>query len=127
MKTELLKTCPELLPCPFCGKSAELSMSNNNTGELTHKCRVNRHLQIHMFSTDITSHVEEWNTRTNHETDRLRKALGAAKRIAAGQYHAWSVSGGPNECEHGYHETIPCPACDLATLNEALAAKEGKV
>jgi predicted RNase H-like nuclease (RuvC/YqgF family) len=28
------------------------------------------------------------------------------------QYLHWSQAGGPNECEHGYAEGIPCPNCD---------------
>lgn len=27
-------------------------------------------------------------------------------------YLHWSQAGGPNECEHGYAEGIPCPKCD---------------
>jgi hypothetical protein len=29
------------------------------------------------------------------------------------EYLHWSVAGGPNECEHGYAEGIPCPNCDV--------------
>jgi chromosome segregation ATPase len=28
------------------------------------------------------------------------------------EYLHWSQAGGPNECEHGYAEGIPCPNCD---------------
>jgi hypothetical protein len=33
-------------------------------------------------------------------------------RSAKTEYLHWSQAGGPNECEHGYAEGIPCPNCD---------------
>lgn len=47
-------------------------------------------------------------------------AMIAAKRLAAGNYTNWNNAGGGKECEHGYNEGIPCPACDLALVNECL-------
>jgi hypothetical protein len=52
---------------------------------------------------------------------KLKSAMKAAKRLAAANYTNWNNAGGGKECEHGYNEGIPCPACDLAELNDALA------
>ncbi len=54
---------------------------------------------------------------------KMESAFQAAKRLAAGNYTNWNNAGGGKECEHGYNEGIPCPACDLGKLNEALEEK----
>lgn len=51
---------------------------------------------------------------------KVPSAMKAAKRLAAGNYTNWNNAGGGKECEHGYNEGIPCPACDLALVNECL-------
>jgi len=55
---------------------------------------------------------------------KIRAAMKAAKRLAAANYTNWNNAGGGKECEHGYNEGIPCPACDLAKVNDALAERE---
>lgn len=40
-----------------------------------------------------------------------------------GDYLHWSEAGGPNECEHGYAEGIPCPDCDGNPKQIALKAE----
>jgi hypothetical protein len=42
-----------------------------------------------------------------------------AEQIA---YLPWYEAGGPNECEHGYADGIPCPHCDQNPKLQALVA-----
>jgi hypothetical protein len=42
-----------------------------------------------------------------------------AEQIA---YLPWYDAGGPNECEHGYADGIPCPHCDANPKLQALVA-----
>ena len=53
---------------------------------------------------------------------RLRTALEAHQRLREGNYLPWHNAGGPDECKHGYADGIPCPHCDVKTI-EALAAQ----
>lgn len=39
------------------------------------------------------------------------------------EYLHWSQAGGPNECEHGYAEGIPCPNCDANPRVQELRAE----
>ena len=39
------------------------------------------------------------------------------------EYLHWSQAGGPNECEHGYAEGIPCPNCDANPRIQELRAE----
>jgi hypothetical protein len=60
--------------------------------------------------------------------DTLTARLGQAererdvlRRIVENRYPQWAMSGGVNECKHGFAEGIPCRECDadeLARLKE---------
>lgn len=48
---------------------------------------------------------------------RATSAANAGKRLATGEYIDWSSAGGPNECQHGVADRIPCAHCDRLTVN----------
>ena len=43
------------------------------------------------------------------------------------KYLHWSEAGGPNECEHGYAEGIPCPNCDANPRIQELCAENERL
>jgi multidrug efflux pump subunit AcrA (membrane-fusion protein) len=50
-------------------------------------------------------------------------STGATAGGETTKYLHWSEAGGPNECEHGYAEGIPCPQCDKSPRIIALLAE----
>lgn len=50
-------------------------------------------------------------------TRHLTIAIEAEERPR--RYTPWENAGGPNECEHGYAEGIPCERCDVDAERKA--------
>lgn len=53
--------------------------------------------------------------RTGVPQDKLELALrtiAIGKRLIRGDYPHWAVSGGLDECSHGFADGIPCRKCD---------------
>ena len=53
------------------------------------------------------------------EIELLKKIIGAFSRLRIGKYVSWGNAGGPNECEHGRADGIPCPTCDAEIVSAA--------
>lgn len=69
--------------------------------------------------------IQERNTLKQRVAE-LEGALSAAWRVENYIYLSWALSGGINECEHGYSEGIPCERCDRTAIKSALhGGKEG--
>lgn len=49
--------------------------------------------------------------------EALEKCVHAAWRLAHYTYSDWSVSGGPNPCDHGIAMGIHCKRCDTKTID----------
>ena len=48
-------------------------------------------------------------------------------KVTKPEYLHWSQAGGPNECEHGYAEGIPCPNCDANPRVQELRAENERL
>ncbi len=63
-----------------------------------------------------------WQISFARKGGRMMTADHQERGGATGYLH-WSEAGGPNECEHGYAEGIPCPHCDSNPKIIALLAQ----
>ena len=136
-------TCGALLSCLSCGndlraKEAELTrvladldrvskerlasanaLDDARRGIAWLKREIAEDAKATAESQEITGKYMADAEAAQREIELLKKIIGAFSRLRIGKYVSWGNAGGPNECEHGRADGIPCPTCDAEIVSAA--------